>query len=378
MGPEWIQDHLADRIGVTTSDLAKCEQGQRSSEFIKSHIGLIADELNLTGQEILDLQSATAADDFLSGIRKPRKDSRARGHKARAFQSLLSLPHDESRQWLRVVFSSNALREQFGRSAPPSQPKTTRKRRLVIDQELVDPYVLGEIRRSLQETCEYARRQGAPLNRTSQMLLYWARSVALLKHNDPSRQRAVDVINDALQESRRSEDRVVQRHLSYALCEVSEFRPMCEYLSETHADPSDTETDMIYMARRSADAGSGLEVLDCALKFIATDRERKLTPLCTLDLRTMARVLKAYRDHGTGASAALSSLTQTKLLASVAAEFVASAQPQWFAAHPCGNRKRTCHELADVYATQILAEIRRFSRTLSHTARALKDAARAR
>ena len=372
-GLEWTQDFLAKKLRVAVSDYSKCEQGKRSSEFIRSHIGLIADALALTGQEVLDLQSATQADDFLRGIRKPRRTLRARGHKARAFQSLLILPLSETRQWLRFVFAGNTLRDLLPPGSPGTSepPRATRKRKTVIDQDLVEPNVLREIRVSLQEACEYARAHATPLNTISQMLLYWARSLSHPTATETDRRKAIAMIEGALPDA--TGDFVVMRHLAHALCELGRHGAMCDYLSKTDGEAADSSSNMEYIVRRSADAGEGLQVLECTLKFIESDHKKALTPLCALDLRTTAQLLTTYRDGKTGSSTALSHLLRTKELLDVVSAYVELAQPDWCAGHNCANEVgKRCQDFADRYARSIIREVRRFSETLPEAARELK------
>jgi hypothetical protein len=377
-GRRWTQGFLAKRIRADKADLSDCEQGARSSAFIANHIGLIADELNLTGQQILELQSAVQADDFLLRIKKRRND-KARAENAQAFQALMILPVSEIRHWLRVVFTKNKLREQFEHDAAcdPTVSDVSARINRALGEDLVDDDVLTGIRLSIADACEYARSDRKPLEEISQMFLYWARSVASLDVEHKERKNALSSIRAALADLRDPFDRVVQRHLSHALCELGQESAMCTYLAATDDDEDDAEKNLSYIVRRSADSGDGLLLTECVLKFIAVDRGRSSAPLCALDLRTTASMLAAYRDSNGHGSTALLNLRRAEELGNACTPFLRSGQPAWCQEHHCANTSpRRCQQLAHLYARRVLKELRQFLTALPKRAKAMKAAIR--
>ncbi len=375
-GRRWTQKHLAPRIGADPTDLSDCEQGGRSSAFIANHLGLIADELKLTGQEILDLESATRADDFLVRI-KARRSDEARQRNAHAFQALMILPVAETRQWLRVVFGRNNLQKRFEQDAAVQRgaPAWSRWIERSLSYDLVDEGVLASIRLSIGDACRVALNEKKPLSleEISQMLLYWARSVANLGMQHSERRNAHRLIKAALKDLRKPMDPVAKQHLTHALYELGETDAMCKYLAETEDDPVDASKNLDYLVRRSADAGDGLQVLECALKFIASDKARESVSTCALDLRTTANLLTTYRETNRRASRALVHLGRAEEISRSVMPLAARPQPLWCTEHRCENKAgKRCHQLAERYARRILKEVAAFARTLPQLGRELK------
>jgi transcriptional regulator with XRE-family HTH domain len=363
---------LAERMHVSPDELRNCEQGDQSTDFVNRNIGLIADILHPTGQELLQLQSAARADDFLHDIRLTRETEQTYQHKAKMFQSLLLLPEGEARRWLRVVFAANQLRDEFAGDGTFDSPKahTLRKIEAVLDRPLVTPEMLVKIRKAIREACNFARSKDTELEKISQMLLYRARSVAVLPADDFDRQDAVRTLRETVAEAHEAAvDHVVRRHLAHGLCELGAEDAMCSYLAKTDTNKVDARKNLEFLLQRSADAGDGLKGIECVLKFIEWDRKKRSVPLCTLDLRTAAQLIARQVDDAKHCSTALQNIRATTALAAEVTEFLTQRQPEWFSEHLCNPKGETCQQLADRYAGEIIAAIRAFSAALPEFAR---------
>jgi len=366
---------FAEKIHVNLDILRKFERGNWSSDFVLKHLVRISDELDLTGRELTLLQSATEADDFLRDIRITRPTEEEYQYRARAFESLLMQPDSGKRGWLRIVFDTNGLGDELQAvGAATDGARHSAKLSKILDGDLVNSDVLREIRGILRITCCSALDKGMPLDKISQILLYWARSVMSLKASHQEHMLAVDTIEAVLRELPDGTDWVVQRVLAHAMCELKHVDVMCHYLSRTHGVEEDAKQNLRFLVRRSADTNDGIKAMECLLNFLDSDIRRSSGAMCALDLRTATQLLAAYRSSDGKASTALESLQLTIRLATYATMFVASGPTLTWLRHRCAMKQKseTCQAAADRSAHAILDEIAAFSKALPSFAERFK------
>lgn len=371
---ELMQDDLADALHVTVDAVRHAERGDQSYDFINRNIGVIADKLGLTGQAMYHLQGATRADDFLRWIRATLRTEEEYPHKARAFQSLLILPEQETRHWLRVVFGHNRLYEHFrGSESPdpePTEPHFRNEAKRILTHELVDSPVLQEIRAKIAVACDQARGAESNVSQFSQMLLFRARSVAALDPRNQEHKNAVRSLLETLAEVEKAKDTdyVVKRVLSQGLCELGRAQMMCSYLAATEGAARDESENLEFLMRRSADSGDGMKALECTLNFLIADDMRKSAPMCALDLRTMSQLVARHWSRAkTHDSTIFQNLQLTGRLLRHVAAFRLKDQPRWLTTYSCSHSP-SCREIADRSANIVLAGIAEFTEALPEIA----------
>jgi transcriptional regulator with XRE-family HTH domain len=351
------QEILAEKLGVSERRLQDFEQGARERPLFDAPSALIAEVLSLSGEEILELQSAHEADAFLRRIRK----SPSRRAKARAFQSLMIMPVSLAREWLRVVLRQGTLASRI----PASDGLSTAAKKKLADP-LVDELVLIELRSSLRDACKHSV-QNADLAEMSQMLLYWARSLAHTRENDEQRGAATDVLRDAITKAKQDGHRIAWRHLAHAMCELDkDSGDMCAYLLATTGDRHDERWNLDDLLRRSADRGRYVEAMECVVRFLEADMTRTSLPMCALDLRTASQILQASPKDHYGVVTSLADLTRTARLAQCLPAFLdRRADRRRSFDHECSSPPNLqCADLARKYAARIGKHLAVFANTL--------------
>jgi transcriptional regulator with XRE-family HTH domain len=350
------QGILAEKLGVSERRLQDFEQGARERPLFDAPSALIAELLSLSGQEILELQSAHEADSFLRRIRK----APSRRAKARAFQSLMIMPVSLAREWLRVVLRHGTLASRI----PVSDGLSTAAKKKLAEP-LVDDLVLIEFRSSLRDACEHSV-QNADLAEMSQMLLYWARSLAHTRKDDEQRVAATKILRDAITKAKQDGHRIAWRHLAHAMCELDEHSgDMCAYLLATTDDRHDERWNLDDLLRRSADRGRYVEAMECVVRFLEADMTSSL-PMCALDLRTASQILQASSKDHYGVVTSLADLTRTARLAQCLPAFLDRRTDRRRSFdHECSSPPNLqCADLARKYAARIGKHLAVFANTL--------------
>ncbi|MDT5015068.1 MAG: Helix-turn-helix domain [Mycobacterium sp.] len=351
------QGTLAEKLGVSERRLQDFEQGARERPLFDAPSAVIAEVLSLSGEEILELQSAHEADAFLRRIRK----APSRRAKARAFQSLMIMPVSLAREWLRVVLRHGTLASRI----PASDGLSTAAQKK-LDERLVDDLVLTELRSSLRDACEHSV-QNADLAEMSQMLLYWARSLAQTGKDDEQRGAATDILRDAITKAKEEGHRIAWRHFAHAMCELDkDSGDICAYLVATTGDRHDERWNLDDLLRRSADRGRYVEAMECVVRFLEADMTRSSLPMCALDLRTASQILQASPKDRYGVVTSLADLTRTARLAQCLPAFLDQrANRRRSFDHECSSpRNQQCADLARKYAARIRKHLTVFADNL--------------
>jgi hypothetical protein len=252
------QQSLANAIGCEDGEhVSHCEEGRCPSlNLIQPKIGLIADALDLTGQEIKNLRGAADADDFLLEILKPAHSERPPKDQCLDFQLTVTAPASEMRHWLRIVFWDNCIDPEKKRIFDSSNKDGKKKIAPPDARLLVEAGALKEIRARIKDILKTAEENRVSLEERLHVLLFFARSA---RNSEPSRSEAITSLKTAIKGPPSS---LLTRHLlAYALCELGEHTFMCEYLKQTEERgkerEQDKETNIRFMRRIAADNGDG-------------------------------------------------------------------------------------------------------------------------